>query len=403
MGNTSPVLEALLARGDKISSYTPTLRERVVNALATNWFGDTRDGVQQAKNLSNVLETVTPYGAATMAYDAGRAGGSGDYLGAGLMGAMSVLPLPAPMEQEAKQGIRAFHSSPHSFDKFSMDKVGTGEGAQAYGHGLYAAESEKVSGYGGQYWSQFANQMAQERTPEGIATFALKTANGDRKEAASYLQTLMAKSDGNSPVGKHGQAALDMLNNGGHVGPWTYEVRINANPDDFLDWDKPLSEQPEAIRRQLGWTPEAEAQYNSVLASDTDNLLNALLGDAEYTAQRPPVPQGLPPLSATGADIVKGNSVFDRASDAAKSQALKDKGIPGIKYLDAGSRGKGDGSRNYVVFDDKLIEIVKKYGIAGASALLGMDVMSNMNDAQAQSLKHADAAAQFHKFLQGSQ
>ena len=86
-------------------------------------------------------------------------------------------------------------------------------------------------------------------------------------------------------------------------------------------------------------------------------------------------------------------------------------GIPGIKYKDAGSRGMtapsvkptGDGfevywgndpkpvdkfpsreaaeaaareldgsSRNYVVFDENLINIVKKYGVAGAATMLGM-------------------------------
>src|SRR5215471_5241978 len=38
--------------------------------------------------------------------------------------------------EQAFQGIKAFHGSPHDFDKFSMAKIGTGEGAQAYGHGL---------------------------------------------------------------------------------------------------------------------------------------------------------------------------------------------------------------------------------------------------------------------------
>jgi hypothetical protein len=44
---------------------------------------------------------------------------------------------------------------------------------------------------------------------------------------------------------------------------------------------------------------------------------------------------------------------------------MRDAGIKGIKYLDQGSRGAGEGSRNYVVFDDKLIDIVKKYGLTG--------------------------------------
>jgi hypothetical protein len=52
---------------------------------------------------------------------------------------------------------------------------------------------------------------------------------------------------------------------------------------------------------------------------------------------------------------------------------LKQAGIPGIKYLDAGSRSAGDGSRNYVVFDPKIIEIVRKYGIG---AVLGAGLIS---------------------------
>lgn len=42
-------------------------------------------------------------------------------------------------------GLRLYHGSPHDFDKFSMDKIGTGEGAQAYGHGLYFADNETVA------------------------------------------------------------------------------------------------------------------------------------------------------------------------------------------------------------------------------------------------------------------
>ena len=60
---------------------------------------------------------------------------------------------------------------------------------------------------------------------------------------------------------------------------------------------------------------------------------------------------------------------------------LKAKGIPGIKYLDGASRSAGQGSRNYVVFDDKLISIVKKYGIA---ATMGAGLV---NAAQARQLQ----------------
>ena len=38
--------------------------------------------------------------------------------------------------------ITAYHGSPHSFDQFDLSKIGTGEGAQSYGSGLYFAENE---------------------------------------------------------------------------------------------------------------------------------------------------------------------------------------------------------------------------------------------------------------------
>ena len=57
---------------------------------------------------------------------------------------------------------------------------------------------------------------------------------------------------------------------------------------------------------------------------------------------------------------------------------LKEAGIPGIKYLDQGSRGAGEGSSNYVAFDDSIIEILRKYGFAGL-APLGGGIMANMS------------------------
>src|SRR6185437_4229507 len=42
-------------------------------------------------------------------------------------------------------GIKAYHGSPHDFDAFDLSKIGTGEGAQAYGHGIYMAENPSVA------------------------------------------------------------------------------------------------------------------------------------------------------------------------------------------------------------------------------------------------------------------
>ena len=45
---------------------------------------------------------------------------------------------------------------------------------------------------------------------------------------------------------------------------------------------------------------------------------------------------------------------------AGASSALSDRGIKGIKYLDGDSRAVGEGTSNYVIFDDSLINIAER-------------------------------------------
>ena len=88
---------------------------------------------------------------------------------------------------------------------------------------------------------------------------------------------------------------------------------------------------------------------------------------------------------------------------------MRTEGIPGIKYLDAGSRGTADATRNFVVFDEKLINIVKRYGVAGAAAMLGvaaMDVEQAMAQGSQQSngllaLQEAQKRANEEQYRQG--
>ena len=56
-------------------------------------------------------------------------------------------------------GIVAYHGSPHSFDQFDTSKIGTGEGAQAYGHGLYFAENEGTA-------RQYRDQLGRTVGPQ---------------------------------------------------------------------------------------------------------------------------------------------------------------------------------------------------------------------------------------------
>ena len=61
----------------------------------------------------------------------------------------------------------------------------------------------------------------------------------------------------------------------------------------------------------------------------------------------------------------KGEDVYrNLGNPVVSAEKLKDAGIKGIQYLDQGSRAAGEGTRNFVIFDDKIIEIAKKYGIS---------------------------------------
>jgi hypothetical protein len=79
------------------------------------------------------------------------------------------------------------------------------------------------------------------------------------------------------------------------------------------------------------------------------------------------------------------------------TRILRDKGIPGIKYLDGNSRSVGEGSRNYVVFDENLISIVKKYGIAGAV------VAGLLTNEQAQAFQNEALAERLMPYMQQGQ
>lgn len=49
------------------------------------------------------------------------------------------------------------HGSPHDFDKFQLEKIGTGEGAQAFGYGLYFTDGSKIA-------KSYASKLSEDKT-----------------------------------------------------------------------------------------------------------------------------------------------------------------------------------------------------------------------------------------------
>ena len=78
------------------------------------------------------------------------------------------------------------HGSPHKFDKFSTEKIGTGEGAQAFGWGLYFTDLDSIAK---EYAKRLKPDLALENeTINNIAKEALNEFNGDKTKAINSLQ-----------------------------------------------------------------------------------------------------------------------------------------------------------------------------------------------------------------------
>lgn len=284
-----------------------------------------------------------------------------------------------------KQGslfsLAAWHGSPHQFKRFMLDKIGTGEGAQVYGWGLYFAGKKDVAEYYKKSTSHSdfirkARELYDEFDAPDDAAAALSE-SADFSPSQRRLLAALEKDDWLGFDYPH-QAVSAALREPGSfdLSPETvdalaklgnlYKVNVNTEIEHMLDWDKPLSEQSEYVKKALAshksemfdtWRKNGawENVHGKTLYQQMARDLGGerMLGPANM--QYGPVPY---------------------TDDKAASLALKDAGIPGLKYLDEGSRAltptwqqknpefKPAPTHNYVVFDETLVEIEAMFSLA---------------------------------------
>ena len=262
------------------------------------------------------------------------------------------------------EGITAYHGSPHDFERFDTSKIGTGEGAQAYGHGLYFAQNEDVA-------KSYRDNLVQTRNPiqstnDLIGQMSKNSpASRTRENVKWYMKQdpmlsphiednevvghILEALNGQNADGSVSESALDAYgkltnkfgrNDKGHM----YEVHINAHPDHFLDWDEVLEDQNPHIKAAL----QRVADHDDAEKGYTD--LHEHLAD---------------PDAYTGGAFYQTFAGRGRAKEA--SEILSQMGIKGIRYKDAGSRFKNEKlSYNYVVFNHDHVKVRRKYERGGA-------------------------------------
>ena len=281
--------------------------------------------------------------------------------------------------------LRAWHGGPHWFTQFTTEKIGTGEGVQAFGWGLYFTSKRAIAEYyrdklsnpdrmrvmdkqGNKYdWldildyarnnNLFTNndekdslrtafrdleqhgfkkaltqneeflRIFKERKPDQwISSEAGKEQIADQERIIKYLKFLNSK------------GFSKQIPNKGAL----YEVEI-PEESEMLDWDKPLREQSTYLLEKIKNFDERLSEKGLEIVGS--QLYQMLIERLEK--------------SNNGVFYLGGFNFSRRNQNSPKdvSLALNSLGIKGIKYK-AGqlSTGTSDGT-NYVIFDDASIVI----------------------------------------------
>ena len=273
-------------------------------------------------------------------------------LGLGELIGENVTPGMRGRQVPAMRELDVYHGTPHRFPateanplgEFDASKIGTGEGAQAYGHGIYLAESpevargyqEKLTPAAGWAYDNVSAGALDKKTRVAVTQLSMEMNNlGTRNgwpdiETARRMAEMKLRKTG-EPEAAELIAKIDPEKIKEHSGAFYTADLPDEMIDRMLDWDKPLSEQSEYVKNALARSDFA-------------------LRDMAY--------------DITGNVDPTGKQIAQTAMNAPQfAERLKTLGVPGIKYKDAGSRKQpGTGTRNFVVFpgEEKKVRILER-------------------------------------------
>jgi len=275
----------------------------------------------------------------------------------------SAIERTTPDETDLPEGpaaMVAHHGTPHEFERFSTEAIGTGEGAQAFGWGLYFAEArETAEGYRARLSADPVHQIEidgelvdapgwdpslppRERVIRLIVEEVANTGSSTQA-AAGALESRLEAERASPYIGPELAEQIRVLRvlrprlgevrvtEPGHV----YRVDVaDEAVSHFLDWDRPLAEQPRRVQ---------------LAARD---VLREVFGADNWRARF---------------DDMDGQRFYEEVSRQRRGQRqasefLAERGIKGVRYLDRLSRAAGEGTRNLVVFDDSLVTVLDRDG-----------------------------------------
>lgn len=267
------------------------------------------------------------------------------------------------LEQYKIYHQKAYHGSPYTFDHFDLGAIGTGEGNQAHGWGLYFAQDKKIAenykdilgansgevitgktkykiNEDGDWYDENTGNIIDDINPLSMAlTEVLETGNSNK--AIEHLQEFIKSKEGKTAQTvisqvKRAKEAIKLLKKNefaGHEQKTAFEVEIPED-NELIDEFKNINEQPKKVQtvirkawKEIGYKPSA-LQYMS------------------------------------GREFYK-QLASELGGEKAASEKLNSLGVKGITY-----DGLVDG-KCFAVFDDKAIQIINRYNQEHKGAYAG--------------------------------
>ena len=248
--------------------------------------------------------------------------------------------------------LDVYHGTPHRFPateanplgEFDASKIGTGEGAQAYGHGVYLAEDPKIAAeYSKRLWAN-KNYLghpeinaAEKKASDASNAWFQSVIDGAPTETKAKLKAVYETADAELKTTKS------------QYGRQMYKADLpDKMIDKMLDWDEPIGAGRENLLAEIAKNPKLDVkQYEELLGLTPKSVNQQETGEMLYKALRE-----------------------DLGSDKEASAVFQQAGFPGVKYLDALAKKRRSDvdwtdkkdKRNFVVFpgEEKKVKILER-------------------------------------------
>lgn len=249
---------------------------------------------------------------------------------------------------------KAYHGSPYTFERFDLGEIGTGEGEQAHGWGLYFAKNREIAenyrdvlgvnseeviignvkyktNEDGDWYNEKTGEVLADTDALGLALTCMSTAE-NKADAIKDLQRFKKEMEGKTneysvEAVKRATDAIKLLeeNESTVNKPKSlFEVEIPEN-EELLDEQKTFNEQPEKVK----------------------DVIRKIMGELYHKTE-------------SDYGNLKGKAIYEYIANAMggkreASEKLNSLGVKGITY-----KGEKEG-RCFVVFDDKAIKTINRY------------------------------------------